>query len=154
LARTDPNAPKHKGLTMFLVPLRAPGVEIQAVYTFEDERTNITYYDGVQVPDSYRLGEVNGGVKVMAASLELEQGGAGFPKFQARLARAAASLCREILHDGRALIDDPMARMRLARATASAKLAEILTHRSLWVSANNKPDRAYGPMAKLFSTEM
>src|SRR5262249_51747838 len=63
LARTDPDAPKHRGLTMFLVPLRAPGVEIHPVYTFEDERTNITYYDGVRVADSYRLGEVNGGAK-------------------------------------------------------------------------------------------
>jgi len=153
LARTDPDVPKHKGLTMFIVPLRAPGVEIQPVYTFEDERTNITYYDGVRVPDSYRLGEVNGGVKVMAATLELEHGGAGFPKIQAHMARAAAALCREILHRGRPLIDDAGVRMRLARAAASAVVSEVLTHRSLWVSANKKPDRAYGPMAKLFSTE-
>ena len=37
----------------------APGVEIRPVYTFQDERTNITYYDGVRIPDSYRLGEVD-----------------------------------------------------------------------------------------------
>jgi alkylation response protein AidB-like acyl-CoA dehydrogenase len=54
LTRTDPNVPKHKGLTMFIVPLKAPGVEIKPVYTFQDERTNITYYDGVKIPDSYR----------------------------------------------------------------------------------------------------
>jgi alkylation response protein AidB-like acyl-CoA dehydrogenase len=153
LARTDPNVAKHKGLTMFLVPLATPGIEIQPVYTFEDERTNITYYDGVRVPDSYRLGEVDGGAKVMAASLELEQGGSGFPKFQAHMARAAEDLCREIVHRGRPLIDDTTARMRLARARASSLVAEVLTHRSLWASANEKPDRAYGPMAKLFSTE-
>jgi alkylation response protein AidB-like acyl-CoA dehydrogenase len=154
LARTDPNVAKHKGLTMFIVPLAAPGVEIQPVHTFEDERTNITYYDGVRVPDSYRLGEVNGGAKVMAASLELEQGGSGFPNIQAHLARAAADLCREIVRGGRPLIDDASVRMRLARATASAILADVLTHRSLWVNANKKADYAYGPMAKLFSTEM
>ena len=68
---------------MFIVPLKAPGVEIKPVYTFQDERTNITYYDGVKIPDSYRLGEVNGGVKVMSAGLELEHGG-GFSKSLAK----------------------------------------------------------------------
>ena len=83
LTRTDPECPKHKGLTMFIVPLKAPGVEIKPVYTFQDERTNITYYDGVRIPDSYRLGEVNAGVKVMSAGLELEHGG-GFSKSLAK----------------------------------------------------------------------
>ena len=153
LARTDPDVPKHKGLTMFIVPLRTPGVEIQAVHTFEDERTNITYYDGVRIPDAYRLGEVNGGVKVMAASLELEQGGAGFPHMQEHLVRAAAALCREIQKHGRPLIEDPLARTRLARAAANVAVAELLTYRAMWVSAEKRPDLAYGPMAKLFSTE-
>ncbi len=50
LARTNPDVPKHKGLTMFIVPLKAEGVDIHPVYTFQDERTNITYYDGVRIP--------------------------------------------------------------------------------------------------------
>ena len=54
LTRTNPDVPKHKGLTLFIVPLDAQGIEVQAVHTFQDERTNITYYDGVRVKDSYR----------------------------------------------------------------------------------------------------
>ena len=105
LARTDPTLPKHQGLTMFIVPLKAKGVEIKPVYTFQDERTNISYYDGVWIPDSYRLGEVNGGVKVMAASLELEHGG-GFAPVQRRMVRAAEQFCRELHRGGEALIDE------------------------------------------------
>jgi alkylation response protein AidB-like acyl-CoA dehydrogenase len=81
LTRTNTEAPKHKGLTMFIVPLKAAGVSVQPVYTFQDERTNITFYDNVRIPDSYRLGEVDGGARVMAAGLELEQGG-GFARHQ------------------------------------------------------------------------
>ncbi|HTZ69960.1 MAG TPA: acyl-CoA dehydrogenase, partial [Acetobacteraceae bacterium] len=66
LTRTNPDVPKHKGLTMFIVPLKSEGVTIQAVHTFQDERTNITFYDGVRIPDSYRLGEVDGGVRTMS----------------------------------------------------------------------------------------
>jgi alkylation response protein AidB-like acyl-CoA dehydrogenase len=68
LARTNPDMAKHKGLTTFMVPLKGGGVTVQPVYTFQDERTNITYYDGVKIPDSYRLGDVDGGVMVMSAS--------------------------------------------------------------------------------------
>jgi alkylation response protein AidB-like acyl-CoA dehydrogenase len=152
LARTDPNVPKHKGLTMFIVPLKAPNVEIQPVFTFQDERTNITYYDGVKVPDSYRLGEVNGGVKVMAGALELEHGG-GFAKTQLAMVRAAEDLCRELKFRGRPLIEDSSAQVRLARATAHVMLSEVIAWRALWAGVEKKPNAGFGPMAKLFSSE-
>ncbi|HTV96106.1 MAG TPA: acyl-CoA dehydrogenase [Steroidobacteraceae bacterium] len=152
LTRTDPDVPKHKGLTMFIVPLRAPGVEIKPVYTFQDERTNISYYDGVRIADSYRLGEVNAGVKVMAAGLELEHGG-GFSKSQSKMLQAAVALCRDIRFRGRPLIEDRDAQARLARTMAHLLLSEVLAWRALWAGVEKKPNLAFGPMAKLFSSE-
>ena len=152
LARTDPDAPKHKGLTMFIVPLKSTGVEIKPVYTFMDERTNITYYDRVKLPDSYRLGEVNQGVKVMSASLELEHGG-GFGPVQMRMVRAAEQFSRDVEYHGRPLIEDGSVQVRLARATAHAHVSEVLALRALWAGVEKKPNLAYGPMAKLFSSE-
>ena len=152
LTRTNPDVPKHKGLTMFIVPLEAEGVEIQAVHTFQDERTNITYYDGVKVQDSYRLGEVDGGVKVMAGALELEHGG-GFGKTQWAMVHAAEELCREIRRDGRPLIEDVDAQKRLARSTLHACLSEVIANRALWTGVQKLPNLAYGPMAKMFSSE-
>jgi alkylation response protein AidB-like acyl-CoA dehydrogenase len=152
LTRTDPTLAKHKGLTMFIVPLKSKGVEIKPVHTFQDERTNITFYDGVKVPDSYRLGEVNGGVKVMSAGLELEHGG-GFGSVQARMVQAAEELCREVRYRGRPLIEDTNAQRRLARATAHVALSEVLAFRALWAGVEKKPNVGYGPMIKLFSSE-
>jgi alkylation response protein AidB-like acyl-CoA dehydrogenase len=152
LTRTNPDAPKHKGLTMFIVPLKSPGVTIQPVFTFQDERTNITYYDGVKVKDSYRLGAVDGGAKVMAGALELEHGG-GFAKSQRRLVRAAEELCREVNYRGRPLIEDVSAQVRLARATAHIFLSEVIAYRAAWAATQRMPNVGYGPMAKLFSSE-
>jgi alkylation response protein AidB-like acyl-CoA dehydrogenase len=152
LARTDPELPKHKGLTMFIVPLKSPNVEIQPVFTFQDERTNITYYDGVKVADSYRLGEVNGGVKVMAGALELEHGG-GFGKTQQHMVSAAEELCRELIFRGRPLVEDPAAQVRLARATAHVMVSDVIAWRALWAGFEKKPNAGFGPMAKLFSSE-
>ncbi|HVL00095.1 MAG TPA: acyl-CoA dehydrogenase family protein, partial [Dongiaceae bacterium] len=153
LTRTNTDAPKHKGLTMFIVPLNAPGVEVQPVYTFQEERTNITYYEGVKVPDSYRLGDVDAGLKVMAAGLELEHGGGSFAGHQRAMVDAAAELCREIKYRGRPLIEDPQAQKRLAKSMAHFYLTEMISRRSLWSAVEKLPNLGYGPMAKMFSSE-
>jgi alkylation response protein AidB-like acyl-CoA dehydrogenase len=152
LTRTNPDVAKHKGLTLFVVPLDAEGVEVQAVHTFGDERTNITYYDGVRVKDAYRLGEVDGGVRVMAAALELEQGG-GFTRSQVSMTEAAEELCRELTRAGRPLIEHADAQKRLARTWLHAQLSEVIGNRALWAKVQQQPNLAYGPMTKLFSSE-
>ncbi len=74
VTNTDPDAPKHQSLTMFLVPLDRPGVEIQALRTVDGDRTNITYYSDVRIEDRYRIGEVNGGWTVLREALNDEHG--------------------------------------------------------------------------------
>ena len=74
VTNTDPDAPKHQSLTMFLVPLDTPGVEIQPLRTVDGDRTNITYYSDVRVDDRYRIGEVNGGWTVLREALNDEHG--------------------------------------------------------------------------------
>ena len=72
ITRTDPELPKHKGLTMFLVPLDTPGIEIQGIRAFSGERTNIVYYDNARISDRYRLGGVNDGWAVLHGPLDEE----------------------------------------------------------------------------------
>jgi alkylation response protein AidB-like acyl-CoA dehydrogenase len=74
ITNTDPDAPKHQSLTMFLVPLTAPGVEIQPLRTVDGDRTNITYYSDVRVDDKYRIGDVNAGWAVLRDALNDEHG--------------------------------------------------------------------------------
>jgi alkylation response protein AidB-like acyl-CoA dehydrogenase len=152
LTRTNPDVAKHKGLTLFVVPLDAEGIEVQAVHTFGDERTNITYYDGVRVKDTYRLGDVDGGVKVMAAALEMEHGG-GFTRSQYAMTEAAEQLCKELHRGGHPLIDNADAQKRLARSRLHAGLSDVISSRALWAGVQGLPNMGYGPMAKLFSSE-
>jgi alkylation response protein AidB-like acyl-CoA dehydrogenase len=154
LCRTDPDAPKHKGLTMFIVPLKAEGVTVQGVHTFMDERTNITFYDNVRIPDTWRLGEINAGGRTMAASLELEHGG-GFAKVQRAMLENAVELCEEIpVTGGGRLIDTAKAQTRLARTYANVLASELIAYRANWTQVHGKGNGAYGPMAKMFSSEL
>ncbi len=74
ITNTDPAAPKHQSLTMFLVPLDSPGVEIQPIRTVDGDRTNITFYSDVRIDDRYRVGPVNGGWAVLREALNAEHG--------------------------------------------------------------------------------
>ena len=60
-ARTDPQAPKHHGISLFLVRMDDPGLTIQPMYTMGNERTNAVFFDNVVVHDDYRVGELNKG---------------------------------------------------------------------------------------------
>ena len=151
LTRTDPDAPKHKGLTMFIVPLKQEGVTIQPAYTFQDERTNITYYDNVFVPDTYRLGGVNEGGKVTAAGLGLEHGG-GFVAPQMRMLAEAEAFCRETGRGGKPMIEDPHVQAGLAQVFTHTALSIVIGHLIAWAGAEKKSG-IVGSMLKLFSSE-
>jgi alkylation response protein AidB-like acyl-CoA dehydrogenase len=153
LTRTDPDAPKHKGLTLFLVPLDTPGIEIRPVYTFMDERTNATFYTQVRISDRYRLGEVNGGVKVMSAALQLEQGGGTMYVHLREMVDLVVAWAPTARGNGRDLLNDRNALMRLARVAARARIGEGLAARVSWTRSEKLPDHAYGPASKVFSTE-
>jgi alkylation response protein AidB-like acyl-CoA dehydrogenase len=153
ITRTDPDAPKHKGITVFLVPLDKPGIEIQPVYTFMDERTNATFYADVRIGDRYRLGEVNAGAKTLAAALSMEQGGGYYHLILREMADSVVKWARGRQRSGRPLIEDADVLARLGRVYADARIAETLSGRSLGARLAGEPDLAYGPAAKVFSTE-
>ena len=94
LTRTDTERPKHLGLTMFVVPLDTPGITIQPIYTMADERTNVVFYDDVEVPDYCRVGEVNEGWRVMGAALSVERGVMGGTAFLEPLLKHASAWAR------------------------------------------------------------
>jgi alkylation response protein AidB-like acyl-CoA dehydrogenase len=152
LTRTDPEAPKHKGITMFLVPMNTPGIEVTPIYTYPDERTNVTFYTDVRIPDRYRLGKVNGGLEIMTAALRLEQGGAGFIGPHRHALEQAVEWAKT-KSAGKAPIEDESVRRVLARVATKLVVSDIIFRRSLFVRASGGVDLAYGPMSKLFSTE-
>jgi alkylation response protein AidB-like acyl-CoA dehydrogenase len=131
ITRTDPELPKHRGLTMFLVPLASQGIEIQAIRTYGGERTNIVYYSDVRISDRYRLGGVNDGWSVLHGPLDEEHGvgtdgsaslgdlsiGTSFLQTLGRaIDSALAWACTITRADGSRPIDDRMVRYRLGMA--------------------------------------
>jgi 3-oxochol-4-en-24-oyl-CoA dehydrogenase len=154
LVRTDPEAAKHAGLTLFIVPLRQAGYESHEVKTIGHERTNVTYYTDMRVPDRYRLGDVNGGTKIMGAALKLEQGVGLYNVLpMRRMLKHGLAWARTSDRNGRALLEDPQVRTRLARVACNVEVADALTRRSIWAGENGVGEKWYGSMSKLFGSE-
>jgi len=153
LTRTDNSGKKHQGLTMFVVPMNLPGIELHPVYTLQDEKTNITYFTDVRVPDRYRLGEVNDGTRVMTSGLSLEHGGSGYYAAQKAMVLRAVDWARKPAWNSARPIDDAAMRRTLARAAVRDEVADVLCRRQEWASVEGVHEISWGPMAKVFTTE-
>jgi alkylation response protein AidB-like acyl-CoA dehydrogenase len=152
LTRTNTEVAKHKGLTMFIVPLDAPGVEIQPIHTLGGERTNVTFYTDVRVPDAFRVGGVDDGWKVMTVALTFERGGFGLSDAD-RVWQQTADWATRTRRDGRRIIDDPLVRERLATMRINNEVARLLAYRTSWVAASGGLPGVEGSMHKLFYAE-
>lgn len=154
LARTNPSVPKHKGLTMFLVPTDAEGYELQPIHTLGGQQTNATFYSDVRVPDSARIGGVDDGWAVMRVALVFERGGgprgASGPTLAEKVARWARTARRD---DGTAYFDDPTTRERLGRVAVDEEVGRLLGLRVRWLTDNGQLPGVEGSMAKLFNSE-
>jgi alkylation response protein AidB-like acyl-CoA dehydrogenase len=127
ITNTDPDAPKHKSLTMFLVPLDTPGVEIQPLRTVDGDRTNITYYSDVRIDDKYRLGDVNAGWTVLRDALNDEHGTVereadGLQKLAA-MTEHVLLLAEAVDKAAAVAADDDAVRYRLGRGIARLEAA-------------------------------
>ena len=153
LARTDPEAPKHRGLTTCLVPMKQDGVEVQPVFTLSGERTNITFYNDVFVSDQWRIGEVNAGWRVMNVAFEREHS-AAFVGEQERLLDHVVAWARETPgEDGRPRIEETGVRERIGKAATEIEVSQLMQRRTAWMSAVGLPTHMKGSMSKLFSSE-
>jgi 3-oxocholest-4-en-26-oyl-CoA dehydrogenase alpha subunit len=127
ITNTDPDAPKHQSLTMFLVPLDRPGVEIQPIRTVDGDRTNITYYSDVRIEDKYRVGDVNSGWAVLRDALNDEHGTVereddGLQKLAA-MTEHLLLLAEAVDNVAARASDDDAVRYRLGRSVARMEAA-------------------------------
>lgn len=150
LTRTSTHDRPHRGLTMFIVPTDAEGVDIQAIHTMGGERTNAVYLSSVRVPDAYRIGEVDQGWAVIRFALSLEQA-MGYAELHERFVEEVGRWTLERGPDGERPVDDPRVREQLGQSAIHAEVSRLLRHRATWLAAESMELGAKGAMAKSFS---
>ncbi len=152
-ARTD-TAHKHRGITLFLVPMRHPGLSIHPTWTIGDERTNEVFFDAVFVPDDYVVGELNHGWTYICEALDLER----FAMMPVGpLEQKVAALCdfvRDARRDGAPLREDPRVRRAIAEAVTQLEVARMLQRRVISEALRERVPTVESSRYKLFMNEL
>lgn len=131
LARSNWDKPKQEGLTMFIVDMRAPGVDIRPIHQMTGESEfNEVFFNDVRIPDSHRLGPECGGWKVMLSTLMHERLAVG-GSLPTRLHRSLIELARKASWRGRPAIEDERVKARIADAFLNQHGIELIVARGL-----------------------
>lgn len=146
---------KHTGITLFALPIRdCPGYTCNEIKTLGNERTNATFFDNVRVSDDYRLGEVDGGSKVLGQALAMEQGSADhFVGAIKMMLEGGLEWAKSASRGGGRALDDPASRAVLASVATRMEVSDVLNRRTTWSGAAGKAQKHFGPTAKLFGSE-
>lgn len=155
LARTDPDAPKHQGLTYFVVDMHAPGVEVRPLRQMTGEAEfNEVFFDGARCPKDNVVGGLNNGWKVANDTLGFERGMSattGHRRFEEEYKR----MVRAAQKNGK--IDDPLIRQGLATYYTKIQILRINGLRNLTAALTGKRDMGtatLGATNKMFWSEM
>ena len=153
-ARTDTEAPGHKGITLFLVDTKDPGFSIQPFETFGAADTTATFYDDVRVPDSMRVGEINGGWNLITSQLNHERVSLFAAGRMVRLVKDAIDWASEnLLPDGRRVIDQEWVQVKLAECRSLVRYLDLLNWEVAYANTNGKMGPADASAIKVHGSE-
>jgi len=152
-ARTDKNAtPPHAGISMFIVPMNAPGITIQPATTMYDGSFANIFYDNVRVPLENLIGRENEGWKVLTGALAFERGLVG-GGIVLKVAHAFEQL-RQHLITRPDLRGDPIIRDRMATFACEIEIGRQLMMHCAELAADGITPPEYGAISKVFSSEL
>ena len=155
LARTDPDAPKHRGITYFLVDMKTPGITVRPIINMVgDHHFNEEYFDNVRVPAENIIGEVNRGWYVAMTTLNFEREGTTYTARARKPLDMLISLVKEArAHDNGLELTQAM-RHRLAERVLETEVSRILAYRIAWMVDQGLEPQHEASISKLISSEL
>jgi alkylation response protein AidB-like acyl-CoA dehydrogenase len=153
-ARTDPEAPKHRGLSIFLVPTTAEGYSRQTVRTVGGVCTNATFYDGVRVPAENLIGGENNGWRLITGQLNHERISLMTVGRLLRDLAAVTDWAGETRVDGERVIDKAWVQQSLARLYAKAQVLRLMNWKQAWSADRGRTDMADSSAIKVYGSEL
>jgi alkylation response protein AidB-like acyl-CoA dehydrogenase len=153
--RTDPEAPKHKGISMLIVDTKSPGFSCAPIHTVGGGHTNMTYYQDVRVPVENLVGEENAGWRLITMQLNHERIGlAAFSTYAQKMYDDTVEWARKTEgEDGHPVASRPWVQSALAEAWSRLEAMKIFNWRMAWELEQGQLNPAMASAAKVYSTE-
>ena len=152
--RTDPTVSKHKGISMFIVPMDAPGIKVVPMHLLGDHNINYTFYEDVRVPAANLVGGENNGWSLITNQLNHERVTLCSSGIIERALTDVRSWAQSTnLADGRRVIDQEWVQVHLARIHARLEFLKLINWKVAWTATQGHLDVADASTIKVFGTE-
>ena len=154
-ARTDPDAPKHRGISLFMLDMKSQGVTVRPIVNMAGSHEfNEVYFDNVRVPKGNLVGEENRGWYTLAVALDFERSGVGYSASARRTLETLVKYAKETERNGKPLSEDPIVRHKLAERKIEIEVSRWLSYQVAWMQSQDMVPNAEASMSKLFGTEL
>jgi len=155
-ARTDPNAPKHKGITLFMLDIaeaRANGMTVNAMHCIDGDRTNEVFFDNVYVDDKFVMGELNKGFYYISEALDFERHTLFPYGMLERVFKMFVDYVRTATRDGVPMRQDPAVRRTVADLATDLEAARMHSLRVVNAMQHGRSPNVEAAMNKIWATE-
>jgi alkylation response protein AidB-like acyl-CoA dehydrogenase len=154
-ARTDPNVPKHKGISMFIIDMKIPGITVRPLINILNRHSfNEVFLDDVRVPKDALIGEKNNGWYQLAMALDFERSLIGTAAANQRLIEELIQYVKEAKRFGSSLGDDPLIKDELSELVVENEVLRMMCYRIAWMYSKGLHPSYESSMSLLFSSEL
>ena len=155
LTRTDPDAPKHRGISFLLCDMNTPGLTVNPIINMAgDHSFNMVTFDNVRVPKKNLVGEHNRGWYVGATLLDFERSGVDYSAGSRRVLEELVEYSKENYKDGKLLSEDEVTRNRLADLAIEIEVSRLISYNIAWMQGAGLVPNKESSMGKVFGTEL
>ncbi len=154
LTRTDPDAPKHRGISFLLTEMDQPGIKVEKIPMMWNAYRSLVTFTDARVPKKNLVGELNRGWYVGAALPDFERSGVDRPARAKRVLEDLVSFCKENSRNGKALAEDPVIRHRLANMAVEIEACRLMCYQIAWMQSAGQIPNKEASIAKVFGSEM
>ncbi len=152
--RTEPDKPKHQGISMMIVPMKTPGIEVQGIWTMSNIRTNAVFFDNVRVPRDHLIGQRGMGFYYAMMALDFERIQIGCVGMLQRLFEELKAYVRRTRRDGKPLGAVPWVRRAMADLDVRIEVGRQLGLLNAWLIDQGQVPTKEGSMSKVYVSEL
>ncbi|MBS21756.1 MAG: acyl-CoA dehydrogenase [Chloroflexi bacterium] len=155
LTRTDPDAPKHRGISFLLCDMNTPGLTVNPIINMAgDHGFNMVTFDNVRVPKKNLVGEQNRGWYVGATLLDFERSGVDYSAGGRRVLEELTDYAKNNNQNGSLISDNPIMRNRLANLAIEVEVSRLISYNIAWMQGEGLVPNKESSMGKVVGTEL
>jgi alkylation response protein AidB-like acyl-CoA dehydrogenase len=153
--RTDPDAPRHEGISIFIVDMKTPGITIRPLINILNRHSfNEVFFDDVRIPKENLVGEKNKGWYQLVIALDFERSSIGYAASNQRIIEELIKYAKEAKKDGEPLANDPLIKNELAQLAVENEVARMMAYRIAWMFSKGLHPSYESSMSMVFISEV